>query len=344
MLCVSSCIKEEPRAVHAFYYWKNNQYGFSGQEEALMRSTKTEKLYVKFFEVSPDLLFTAIPTAKTKLKPSYDRYERKKDSIQMELEIIPTVFIKTEALLNLSKPKLDSLADNIVFLVGKYYQRFEHQKRTKGWEEIQLDCDWTVNTKENYFYLLKKVKEFSKKKISCTLRLYPYKYANKMGVPPVDRAMLMCYNLISPLGKENKDSILYLKELKAYLKGVENYPLALDIALPIFYWMQLYQNQSFVGLLPPAEVDLLSDLKEMKPMWYRVTKDRVVGTHYLREGDDLKIERLSAEEIIGAIALIEKYISLSGETTIALFHLDDNNLKNFDNESINSFYSSFFRK
>ena len=68
-------------------------------------------------------------------------------------------------------------------------------------QEIQIDCDWTKSTKDKYFYLLKKIKELSKKEISCTLRLYPYKYPEIMGVPPVDKAMLMCYNLIKPLSK-----------------------------------------------------------------------------------------------------------------------------------------------
>ncbi|MEM0544143.1 hypothetical protein WFZ85_16275, partial [Flavobacterium sp. j3] len=94
-------------------------------------------------------------------------------------------------------------------------------------------------------YFLKKLKEISKKEISCTLRLYPYKYPDKMGVPPVDKVMIMCYNLINPLENENKNSILDLAELESYLISVPKYHKHIVIAFPIYSWMQVYLNKRF---------------------------------------------------------------------------------------------------
>ena len=131
-----------------------------------------------------------------------------------------------------------------------YYENYDKTKdKIFDFNEIQIDCDWTKYSKEKYFYLLKKIKELSDKKLSCTLRLYPYKYPDIMGVPPVDKATLMCYNLIKPLSQQNKNSILDIEELKKYLNEKKSSPLHLDIVLPTFYWTQLYQNNQFVQLL-----------------------------------------------------------------------------------------------
>lgn len=117
--------------------------------------------------------------------------------------------------------------------------------------EIQIDCDWTLKTKVNYFAFLNALKKISHKTISCTLRLYPFKYPEIMGTPPVDKATLMCYNLTKPLESENKNSILDNNELRSYLKNTEKYPIHLDIALPLFSMM--YQNgRKYKALLIPT--------------------------------------------------------------------------------------------
>lgn len=216
--------------------------------------------------------------------------------------------------------------------------RFERLGKT---DEYQMDCDWTISTKDNYFYFLKKIKELSKKQISCTLRLYPYKYPDKMGIPPVYKVMLMCYNLIDPLAKNNKNSILDVEELSAYLDTDDAYPLHLDVALPVYSWVQVYQNDHFRKVLYTDTNNIKSILKPGKPLWYEVKKDTVINNFYMRVGDKVKIEDISTADLHRAIDELKKHIRFAPDITVSLFHLDKEQISRFSHEEIKSFYSRF---
>jgi len=127
-----------------------------------------------------------------------------------------------------------------------------------------------------------------------------------MGIPPVDKAMLMCYNLVKPLTNSTKNSILDIGELKSYLNEKRNYPLHLDVALPIFSWAQLYQNNQFQRLVSTSKMELESFTKNVKPMWYEVTKDTSMGwDNYYRIADQIKYEEVSTSTIQEAIGIIK---------------------------------------
>ncbi|MBK9994583.1 MAG: glycoside hydrolase family 18 protein [Saprospiraceae bacterium] len=233
---------------------------------------------------------------------------------------------------------MDALADNINFLINKY-QKAEFKNFSIN--EIQMDCDWTLKSKENYFYFLQKLKSISDKEISATLRLYPYKYTDNMGVPPVDKVMLMCYNLLNPLENLSKNSILDLEELKSYLINVQPYPKHVDIALPIYSWAQVYHNEIFSAILYTDNKQLMPIIKEEKPLWYSVTQDKVIDDTYLRIGDKIKYENIDAAKIKEAIVLLKKYIHFNKNTTVTLFHLDEDQFNKFTNEELTTFYTDF---
>jgi hypothetical protein len=339
-----SCKKHEFKIERAFYYWKNSEYSLNKIELNCLKNNRIQKLYVKFFEVDSDPVIGYVPTAKTELHIYHYYFSESNDSLlcytMTTLEIIPTVFIRNKALFNVSKGSLDTLADNISFLVNKYYYKYIGNSHT-GFREIQIDCDWTEGTKDNYFYLLRMIKAISNKSVSCTLRLYPYKYRDKMGVPPVDKAVLMCYNLTNPLTNENSNSIISTIELKKYLSKTKPYPLHIDFALPIFSWMQVYKNNQFAGIINPENHELDSLMKPIKHLWYEVTKDKELDNIYLREGDKIKSEEVTTSAVSEAILLLKKYVPFDNNETIILFHLDANNINKFDNEAISSFFADF---
>jgi len=319
----------------AFYYWKNDEWQPTNKEDSLVRTLGIKKLYVKFFEVERNEVMGNIPTAKTQLH-LYNAY----DSITM----VPTIYLRNEVFKKISNKGLDSLAGNVSFLINKYCTDngyYRGLNRVVNVSEYQMDCDWTPSTKDNYFYFLKKLKKISGKQISCTLRLYPYKYPDKMGIPPVDKAMLMCYNLISPLEDHTKNSILDINELSLYLKSADKYPLHLDIALPLYSWVQVYQNNHFAKLLYTDTKNIKAILKHEKPLWYEATRDTVINDFYLRTGDKIKIEETTPAQIQEAIALIKKNTDLDKNITVSLFHLDQQQLSRYSYEQISAFYSGF---
>ncbi len=337
LLLVSCSQKDKVVNVkRAFYCWKNPDV--SNENMALLEKNNVSKIYMKLFEIDYSETMGNYPFNKN--QPWYYR-----DFIKDTIEVVPTIFIKNEIFKFNDEKSLDKLADNIVYLIDKYscYSDYYDNKKEKifDYKEIQIDCDWTKSTKNQYFYLLKKIKQLSRKKISCTLRLYAYKYPDIMGVPPVDKAMLMCYNLIKPLSAQNKNSILDIPELKKYLDKKRSYPLHLDIALPVFYWTQLYQNNRFVRLLNYSPKEIKTFSKQVKPLWYLIEKDTVLDYEYFRMGDQLKCEEVSAETINQAIDWIKKTVPLDKNCTISLFDLDDNTFKQYSHEEISGFYNRF---
>lgn len=335
LVSLASCSKNKAGHVErAFYYWKNTSWGLSGKEDTLLKSVGVKKLYVKFFEVEKDDVFGSAPTAKT----GFHLYEA--DS---SITVVPVVYIRNEVFKKCTKGSLDTLAGNVDFLIAKYTNdRFHNSNDGSAMDiaEYQMDCDWTPSTKDNYFYFLKKLKALSGKKLSCTLRLYPYKYPDKMGVPPVDSAMLMCYNLIHPLDDKKKNSILDIDELESYLDTDNKYPLHLDIALPVYSWMQVFQNNKFSAILYSSTMTG-KNFKKIDNLWYQAVKDTVIDEVFIRKGDRIKHEGVTKETLEEAITAIKKNVPFDKTITISLFHLDEQQLKSYSHEEFSRIYTAF---
>ncbi|MBK9246814.1 MAG: hypothetical protein IPM69_01560 [Ignavibacteria bacterium] len=335
--CFISCTntKKVETVERAFYFWKKSSLRLENGKE--LNRLNIRKIYVKLFEVDYSEARGNFPYSKN--RPSaYDYKEY--DSITF----VPTIFIKNEIFPYNDEQSLDKLADNIVFLVQKYSSEelYGGKANIFAYDEIQIDCDWTKSTKEKYFYLLKKIKELSKKKLSCTVRLYPYKYPDIMGVPPVDKVTLMCYNLIKPLSQQSKNSILDIEELKKYLNEFRTYPVHLDIALPTFYWTQHYQNNRFIRLMDISTNEVKKFATAVKPLWYQVERDTSINYNiYLKAGDQLKCEDVPAAAITEVISIIKKNVALDKNITVSLFDLDDSTFAQYTHEEISGFFSDF---
>lgn len=327
LLLAGSCSKSPQKVVKAYYQWQQS----SSVSTSKLDSLDIHKVYYKLFEVNYQTSMGNFP---------YDKSYVYGSDFAPSSIVIPTVFVRNEIFKHNTLESLDSLADNISFLIDKMSKDRWDGEKIFDYTEIQIDCDWTPSTKEKYFYLLKKIKEHSKKQISCTLRLYPYAYPDKMGVPPVDRAMLMCYNLISPIADAKKNSVLDTDELEKYLKDKKQYPLPLDIALPVFSWSIFYHNQHFSQLSGISEADFTDFTKKIDSMWYEVTEDHSLGTTtYVKVGDRIKVEKVSPQQITKALELIKKYVLLEDTVTVSLFDFRENTFKRYSDEEITSFYN-----
>lgn len=327
-----SCQKKIENVEPSFYYWKSDSWYLSEKETSTLDSLKIKNLYVKFFEVDYNEALGAYPISKVNLSLG-EGYGQKR----LNVNVIPTVYIRNEVFLKTKGKSIDSLADNVNFLIEKYStEKFKDYSI----KEFQMDCDWTPKTKDNYFLFLKKLKELSKKEISVTLRLYPYKYPGKMGIPPADKATLMCYNLLPPTGSQYQNSILENKELEKYLKDVKKYPLHLDIALPIFSWMQIYQNNRFSGVVY-GNNQFEKNLKAIKPLWYESKIDTTIDNTYIRKGDKIKFEKIGSQNLSETVKLLKKYGSWDKDVRVSLFSLDETILNNFSNEELSQIYTDF---
>ena len=323
---------EHPHKVHrAFYIWANSVEDMRQEEKTNLERLAADKIYLKLFEVEKNDVYGIFPTAKTQL---YNIEELN------GLEIIPTVYVRNEVFKQSSQKELAAFADNLNFLVHKKIgERFGNN--TQGLHEIQIDCDWTESTQKSYFAFLEELKRISGLEISATLRLYAYKFPGKMGVLPVDRAMLMCYNLLSVHQSAQRNSILDLQELEKYLAGAKKYPVPLDVALPLYSAMHVYQNNSYVATLYHEKQPDEKLLEQEKKLWHRVREDRLVEGLYLRKGDKVKYEKTSPELLLRAISLIRGQVELPQEFTVSLFQLNAHELKQHTHEKVASYYRLF---
>lgn len=317
----------------SFYYWESDQRSLDTKEKQILQQQHVQKLYVKFFEVDKNETNGIIPVSKSELELSKTQ--------GIPAEIIPTIYIRNTVFKNTSKGEMIDLADNLIHLVNKRYS--EQFKGFETFKELQIDCDWTLSTADNYHFFLRELKKKITVQLSATLRLYPYKFPKKMGVLPVDRAMLMCYNLLSPLESGDRNSILDNDELKKYLVGAKPYPIPLDVALPVFSNVLVYKHEHFNRMIHVNPVELKGYIKHEKGPWFKVTRDTLIENIFLKNGDKLKVEKIDEKRLKQAIQLIRKNVSFKGDMTVALFYLNAQQLQSYDEKTLRTCFTSFNR-
>ncbi|MDP5099351.1 MAG: hypothetical protein NWQ27_05120 [Crocinitomicaceae bacterium] len=331
MVLFGSCSQQEPIIVErGMYYWESAANSFSDNEIKFLHNTGISKLYLKLFEVTYDSKMGAIPISKTNFSEANQLKGK---------EIIPCVYIQNSVFTKMDKYELEDFVENALFLITTMMKE-ELGVKNKP-KEIQIDCDWTSSTKENYFQFLKSLGEKTNSKISCTLRLYPYKYHEKMGVPPVDRVMLMCYNLLSPKNNDSKNSIFDLKEFEKYTDTKINYPLPMDYALPKYSWNICYENKTFKGVIHGPQPELKPYLKKVNSLWSILQKDTVINDIYLRRGYRIKNESISSQNLKDLIDQLKKNSSFKDTITVSFFQLDEEEFKTTSHEELDHLYHRF---
>jgi hypothetical protein len=298
----------------SFYYWKNN-FNLTEGEIATLDSMKVNKVYFKLMDIDWDATNKAHPL----VKPMVVGMERMKDKT-----LVPVIFITNRTMQNITAVDVKPLAQKIWAQIQE--QVLAHYEI----EEIQLDCDWNETTRDIYFNLLTELKTVSATNISATIRLYQYKYPEKAGVPPVNRGMLMFYNMGSFKETGAANSIFDSATAQQYINSAAKYPLPLDIALPSFGWCVLYRNNTFLALideLDKGSIEALSYVTATQQNIYRVNADTVLERSqnfediYLRNGDILKLEEMDAATIAQAAQLSKKAAN-NNKFSVSFFDFD----------------------
>lgn len=294
LLLIASCSSKEKHP-YTFYYWKTN-LKLDPEEKRVLDKASVPFLYTRFFDVDK---------IGGKFQPV--AVITKDASFQTSKQIVPTVFITNPTLLGISPDEITFLAESIHHLVQKKAEEY-HLKINN---EIQIDCDWTAGTREDYFKFLKELKRVSGKEITCTLRLHQVKDKKNTGIPPVEKVYLMCYSTSSPLENSDKNSILDVNILKSYLSRLEDYPIKkIEVALPIYSWgivTNHLQKHKLINAL--SEKDLENpNFKKISPDEIEVTRDGFYFGSYLNKGFTIKVEEISGEQLKEVIHFLEKKI------------------------------------
>lgn len=289
-----SCSRQQERR-YTFYYWKTHLTLDHAEKDALQKAS-LPFLYTRFFDVDK----------------IYGKFQpvgviTKDESFATGKQIIPTVFITNRTFLNITDQEIKFLAKSIYGLVRKKASAYH----LKTGNEIQIDCDWTAGTRDDYFKFLNELKKISGRTVTCTLRLHQVKDKKQMGIPPVDKVFLMCYSTSSPLENSDRNSILDVNTLKSYLSKVGDYPVKnIEVALPIYSWGIVTNHlgkHRLINALSGKDLNNPS-FKKISDTEAEVLKDGFYFGHYLNKGFRIKVEEISDGQLQDVIGFLEKKI------------------------------------
>lgn len=290
-----SCEEKPKEHLYSFYYWKTT-LKLDDIETNALRNATANKLFVRYFDVDKKAgRFEPVAIA------------RKEETFHTSKEIVPVVFILNRVFLGIKKTEISFLAKRVFKMVEERHESFGFGKIT----ELQIDCDWTKSTKQDYFQFLKELQQIAQKEISITLRLHQVKFKEKTGIPPVKKVYLMCYSTSSPLKNSTTNSILDTKILKNYLAKLEHYPIKnIQIALPIYSWgiieNHLGKHKLINGLaLRDLENTNFVKIAENK---VRILNDGFYFGFFLNKGFTIKLEEISDEKIDETILFLDSKI------------------------------------
>jgi len=323
LLFLLTACKHERKVDTSFYYWKTVYQGNPLQINNL-KHFHSSKLYIRIMDINNDENGNPAPVSPIVFK----------SHLPDTLRIVPVVFIVNDILKNMDTTQLKILSGHIIHYIDSKIQ----QAGKKDYTELQIDCDWTMTTRDNYFFLLNQISKTTAARhqtLSSTLRLHQLKNQSSSGIPPVGRVMLMCYNMGNLRKYGNQNSILELSELKKYLgQNLSDYPLAVDIGLPLFSWAVAFRNKQYSGISKKLNYTLLNDENQFKFIGKNLYRAIIDLPEYgLLNGDEIRWEAVSENDLNQAAAYISPFIK-TDSLTIIYFHLDNELINTYSYASL----------
>lgn len=319
-----SCSKNE-KPIVAFYYWKTI-LKWSEAEKEVLKDNEVSKLYIRYFDIGLH------PQTKDPIPVSPVRFQ---ENIN-KFDVVPVVFIQNKVML-LSNLDVDDLVQKTIRLIEEI-----NAKNKITCQEIQIDCDWTLKSKDNYLKFIERFKKLSQKKLSATIRLHQVKYFKKTKIPNVDSGVLMYYNMGS-IANDSLNSIYDRKIAKKYLKSLKRYPLHLDVALPMYSWAVHIRNQKVIGLrskLSANELKKDANFEKISNGFFKVKRSNYKSGVFYEENDLLKTEAISSDNLKEMAEDLSEDLA-QAPIEIIFYDLDEFNIKNYEKNIFKQVISCF---
>ncbi len=316
----------------ALYYWRTN-LAFDATDRRLADAMDVDLLYLRYFDVDwSDYHDMPVPVAPLQLPPQWPAGGW--GSVvpnKGPLQLCPVVYMTNRVFLKPHDPdklarqvgeKVAEISRTVVaghpFLQGTTIADIERPpiagstlRSTISIRQLQIDCDWTEASRPYYFAFLTALKrQYPQWQISCTVRMHQYKETGSGLYPPVDRAVLMCYNLAAVEQFRTRDAIFDTEILSTYLQAAD-YPVPLDLALPLFSWGAVFRDGRFRGLVRAVDFASASadpGLVQVRDNRFRFLADTTYAGIYIRAGDEMRIDEATAEELMTGVRQLKAAI------------------------------------
>jgi hypothetical protein len=325
---LNSC-KKPGTASTAFYYWKTG-FKLNEQQAVLLKQTGNNA-YIRFFDVSwDDKQHRAYPNAVVQFNEA-----------PAGLNITPVIYITNKTFENIADTAVSTLAQHC----NKLINELAAEKKI-SYTKVQVDCDWSLSTRLKYFSFLAAFKKFNQKQLEVTIRLHQVKFKERTGVPPADRGVLMFYNM----GKLNADlhqsnSIYNSDVADKYIAYLGAYPLALDIALPLFTWAIHIRDGRVIQVYGKIGRKQLADQAHFEPTAglanYRAKTSFFLEGIYIKQNDIFKLEETDGSTLNTAAKQLAKHLPKQKHTTIIYYELANIDPEKFNAETITQVSARF---
>jgi hypothetical protein len=321
LLCFILACKQSDRPHTAFYYWKSS-FNLNPTQVKILKQAASNTIYVRFFDIAwSSASRKAHPNAIINFKtPLYN------------LKVTPVIYISNKVFENIHQKDIDSLAINTNKLLEQQIGR-QHMR----YQDVQIDCDWTLTTRERYFQYLKSLKAINHHGMQVTIRLHQIKYKETTGIPPADKGVLMFYNMGKLTASQTQRSSIYNEvDANKYVTFLTAYPLKLDVALPLFSWAihirngrvtQVYEKLKQAQLNNPVNFERLGNLYTAKRSFF------LLGI-YVKQNDIFKLEVSDINTLSKAAKQLAKNLPPQNNRTIIYYELANLDTTAFNAENI----------
>ena len=340
LLALTACNRQSAKnvdAARAMYFWRTD-FRLSEEEMAFLHAHNISKIYLRYFDVVVNGAGQVMPNATVTFNT---------DTLE-GIEIIPTVFIVENCLSH----NMDNIAQKLVARILQM-NKTHHRGDIK---EIQIDCDYTHRSRERFYAFIEDMRNELQPlgiRISATIRLHQL----AMPPPPVDYGALMIYNTGNVADPKGRNPILSIEDVAPFLKKLNDYPLPLCAAYPIFDWVALYGNASQQPTPNTQHPTLrhllyghsLEDSTLYKPLGdgkYLILASRTLPTTlgrdatgiHLHVGDTVRHWQCDINDILNVKNAVEKHRNGINNHVI-LYHLDKQSLNHYKHEDYEKIFS-----
>lgn len=319
---------EGPPPHRAVYHWQTNS--LDSTELETISKLKVQTVYQKLFDVDVDPEKGPIP---------FDAIRFNTDLPNMEMVYCVYITNQTMSYVGNTKNKLsvkqlaEKIADKVIRFDENRANRIDYASENEeasdeGSGEItnqdneehprfirlQLDCDWSLKTKDMYFALCKAIRSRYKNiKLESTVRLWQYKHREKAGIPPVERVTLMLYNMLPANLYDSDNSIYDDATARKFLEGCPPYPKPMDVAVPAFEWGIWFSNGKFKGLI---NAEIASNYVEDGKDSFTFSSSTTNGNYWFLAGDEIRMERISDRTLHKALVRARRLITDTSQSLI----------------------------
>ena len=263
--------RQELTEGNAVYFWRTD-LRLDSTEWAFLQRYQINKVYCRYFDVVID---------EEGAEPKPNATIGFSSTLPDSIELIPTIYITEDCMHQAHQ----GLAEKIV----KRIRQMNETNDIKHVSEIQIDCDYTLKSRKNYYEFLKEVKQAWGQTLSTTIRLHQL----SMEAPPVDYGVLMIYNTGDPRKWEERNPILDIRDVQPYLKRLDSYPLPLAAAYPVYQWVRMIRNIRIEHTVGADEILRVKEAVEKE----RSSLKNVIVTYHLDKDNINRYKPETYEEI-----------------------------------------------